>query len=327
MGIKLLVDTTFSNVDIYTGFPASLYQYTATENIELKVQLKVENIGNGGLYNIYLARNGKGVYHLLDVEGNYMDSNRDSTNMLAIPVQTLLVTAGDRWFDFYPIVLKSGDTLDVMCYSTSDTDTAVDGEVRIATDYSIADIADAVCDEVVTSGHSESGSLAKIIADYLDAAGVRAAIGLGSANLDTQLSTIDTVVDGINTKTTNLPASPAAVGSAMTLTSAYDAAKTAAPTASEIDSQLSGMHGAGAWGSGNGGSKSLVYTLTESGTGNPVEGATIELYGEIGMSTLIDQKITNMLGQVTFSNLVAGTYYLKIIKSGYIATTDTEVVT
>lgn len=44
----------------------------------------------------------------------------------------------------------------------------------------------------------------------LDAAGIRTAVGMASANLDTQLS-------GISTKTTNLPASPAAVGSAMTL--------------------------------------------------------------------------------------------------------------
>ena len=59
----------------------------------------------------------------------------------------------------------------------------------------------------------------------LDAAGVRDAVGLASANLDTQLS-------GIHAKTTNLPASPAAVGSEMTLPSAYDAAKTAASAAS-----------------------------------------------------------------------------------------------
>lgn len=52
----------------------------------------------------------------------------------------------------------------------------------------------------------------------LDAAGTRSAVGLASANLDTQLS-------GINSKTTNLPASPAATGDAMTLTSAYDFAK------------------------------------------------------------------------------------------------------
>ena len=59
----------------------------------------------------------------------------------------------------------------------------------------------------------------------LTAADIRNAIGLASANLDTQLSSI-------HAKTTNLPASPAAVGSAMTLTSAYDAAKTASTQAS-----------------------------------------------------------------------------------------------
>lgn len=62
----------------------------------------------------------------------------------------------------------------------------------------------------------------------LDAAGIRTAVGLAGANLDTQLS-------AINSKTTNLPASPAAVGSAMTLTSAYDAAKTAAQAGSQMD--------------------------------------------------------------------------------------------
>ena len=54
----------------------------------------------------------------------------------------------------------------------------------------------------------------------LSAADIRAALGLASANLDSQLS-------GISAKTDNLPASPAAVGSAMTLTAAYDLAKTA----------------------------------------------------------------------------------------------------
>lgn len=44
----------------------------------------------------------------------------------------------------------------------------------------------------------------------LTQADIRTAVGLAAANLDTQLS-------GINAKTTNLPASPAAVGSAMTL--------------------------------------------------------------------------------------------------------------
>lgn len=56
----------------------------------------------------------------------------------------------------------------------------------------------------------------------LDAAGIRAALGLSAANLDSQLT-------GISSKTTNLPASPAAVGSEMTLADgAITAAKIAA---------------------------------------------------------------------------------------------------
>jgi hypothetical protein len=43
----------------------------------------------------------------------------------------------------------------------------------------------------------------------LNAAGVRGAVGLASANLDTQLSTIDTVADGIKAVTDNLPNSGA----------------------------------------------------------------------------------------------------------------------
>lgn len=117
----------------------------------------------------------------------------------------------------------------------------------------------------------------------LDAAGTRTAVGLATANLDTQLSGlptdadvqaaaaaaltaydpptnaemeartlvaasyataaaldaidnyVDTEIAAIKAKTDNLPASPAAVGSAMTLTAAYDAAKTAASQASVDD--------------------------------------------------------------------------------------------
>lgn len=84
----------------------------------------------------------------------------------------------------------------------------------------------------------------------LTAAGTRTALGLASANLDTQLTAIDDFLDtevaAIKAKTDNLPASPAAVGSAMILTVAYDAAKTAAtqtsvddlPTSAELATAL-----------------------------------------------------------------------------------------
>ncbi len=71
------------------------------------------------------------------------------------------------------------------------------------TGASAATIADAVWDELL-SGHVIAGSAGESLADAaagggggLDAAGVRAAIGLASANLDTQLATIDTVADAI----------------------------------------------------------------------------------------------------------------------------------
>lgn len=110
-----------------------------------------------------------------------------------------------------------------------------------------AAIADAVWDEAL-SGHVTAGSAGKALGDIdtdtsailvdtgtdipasitalndLDAAGVRAAVGLAAANLDTQLAAIDDAVDtevasilaavdtevaAIKAKTDNLPASPA----------------------------------------------------------------------------------------------------------------------
>ena len=50
-------------------------------------------------------------------------------------------------------------------------------------------------------------------------------------NAATDAATAAAATAAIQAKTDNLPASPAAVGSAMTLTSAYDAAKTASQAA------------------------------------------------------------------------------------------------
>lgn len=77
----------------------------------------------------------------------------------------------------------------------------------------------------------------------LDAGGVRTAVGLASANLDAQLTTIDDFLDtevaAIKAKTDNLPASPAAVGSAMTLaTDAVSAAALSAGAVTEIQAGL-----------------------------------------------------------------------------------------
>jgi len=62
--------------------------------------------------------------------------------------------------------------------------------------------------------------VATVAAPPLDAAGVRSAVGLGSANLDTQLAAIDDAIDtevaAIKAKTDLIPAAPAAVGDCIT---------------------------------------------------------------------------------------------------------------
>ena len=83
-------------------------------------------------------------------------------------------------------------------------DTVVDA-LKVKTDQLTFTVAGQVDSNALTGG--------------LDAAGVRSAVGLASANLDTQLGAIDTVVDAVKVKTDNLPTDPAdqsAVESAIT---------------------------------------------------------------------------------------------------------------
>lgn len=72
----------------------------------------------------------------------------------------------------------------------------------------------------LTSGLTTNGSIGKLLAAMLDAAGIRAAIGLASANLDTQLS-------AIGNKTTNLPPDPADASDIAALFTALGALVTA----------------------------------------------------------------------------------------------------
>ncbi len=79
--------------------------------------------------------------------------------------------------------------------------------------------------DALTSALTTAGSIGKLLADNINAT-------ISSRASQTSVDTIDDFVDtevaAIKAKTDLIPASPAAVGSAMTLTSAYDAAKTAA---------------------------------------------------------------------------------------------------
>lgn len=86
---------------------------------------------------------------------------------------------------------------------------------------------------------SPTSDVAEVTLGSAGQAAVRTALGMASADLDTQLDAIagyiDTEIAAIKAKTDNLPASPAAVGDAMTLAGdAVDAAALAADAVAEI---------------------------------------------------------------------------------------------
>lgn len=91
---------------------------------------------------------------------------------------------------------------------------AVPGSEMALTDGERTAAAAAVAD-AITTDHGVGSYLRNI--EPLNASDTRAALGMSTANFDTQLGAIGTIVTNIQNKTTNLPASPAAVGSQMNL--------------------------------------------------------------------------------------------------------------
>ena len=103
------------------------------------------------------------------------------------------------WQDFmvvnanvYDSLVGGSDNLQVDTVQIEGSD-ATD-QINAAADTALADY------DPPTKAELDSGLAAL---NDLDAAGVRSAVGLASANLDTQLGTIDTVVDGIQTDLDN----------------------------------------------------------------------------------------------------------------------------
>ena len=141
------------------------------------------------------------------------------------------------------------------------------GTVSDKTGYSLSAGGVQAIWDALTSALTTASSIGKLLVDNinatissrlasasytapLDAAGTRSAIGMASANLDTQLATIagyiDTEVSAIKAKTDLIPASPAAVGSPMTLAAdSVTAAALAADAVAEIQSGLSTLTAAG----------------------------------------------------------------------------------
>jgi hypothetical protein len=124
---------------------------------------------------------------------------------------------------------------------------------------------------------------------------------------------------------------PVAVGdkTGFALTSAYDAAKTAAhasdiPGVAAIDAQLSGAHGAGVWGAGETAHKwsdTIVDTF-----GDPLEGCLVEAYSDSGYTSWITSGKTDATGAISLYFGAAGTYYLRATVDGQLVGHRTAVV-
>ena len=132
------------------------------------------------------------------------------------------------------------------------TNAEFEARTLLAASYATAAALDAVDNYVDTEIAAIKAKTDNLPSDPADQSAVEAAIAAATSTLataanlatlagyvDTEvaaiLAAVDTEVAAIKAKTDNLPASPAAVGSAMTLTAAYDAAKTAATQTSVDD--------------------------------------------------------------------------------------------
>lgn len=95
---------------------------------------------------------------------------------------------------------------------------------------------------------------------------------------------------------------------------------------SHIDTVLTAAHGSGSWVDGGSGSQNFEYTLTDSVTLLPIDGASVDVTTDLAGTNIIASGYTDVFGNVTF-RLDPGTYYLWRSKSGYTFTDpDTEVI-
>lgn len=107
------------------------------------------------------------------------------------------------------------------------------------------------------------------------------------------------------------------------------ASYTAPPTAADIDTELSGTHGAGSWLRSSGsGSVEFVYTVTAAiDLVTPIGQTLVWVTTDSAGNNLVASGYTDDFGDVTLY-LDAGTYYFWRKKSGYDFTNpDSEVVT
>ena len=242
--------------------------------------------------------------------------------------------------------------------AAQDSTVAKDATVMKAADYTAPPSAVQNREEM----DSNSTKLAHLDADIskgLDAAGVRSAVGLTSANLETVLDIISSQI--LTDANIVSDCETAIVNSALTIDSIQSGLATQQgvndalalmeekipSTVDIIDAihdlpdpwakELPGSYPAGSAGKilgsylpGSGtGSVNYTYTLTETkdgiDTGVPIPGADIRVSTDIAGTTIIASSATNTYGQITFL-LDPGTYYFWRQKTGWTFTDPEEVV-
>jgi hypothetical protein len=202
--------------------------------------------------------------------------------------------------------------------------------------------------DALTSALVTAGSIGKRIVDYLTG-DIFARIGAPSG------ASVSVDISAINAKTTNLPASPAAVGSAMTLSAAavdliWDEAQAGHTTAGTFgkyldaqvslagggsltapaiadavwDEAISGHLGLGstgaklsaASGASGAGAIAWTYTVNDTSNGNPISGVRVWITTDQAGTNVIASGETNQFGIATFY-LDAGPVYVWCTKAGY----------
>lgn len=159
-------------------------------------------------------------------------------------------SAGDPWTTPLPGAYGAGTAGNIIGnnLNTTVSSRASQTSVDAIDDYVDTEVAaiKAKTDQLTFTVAGRVDSTTQAGVSTLDASGVRAAVGLAAANLDIQLTAIDDYLDteiaAIKAKTDNLPASPAAVGSAMTLaTDAVSAAALATDAVNEITAAVKAL--------------------------------------------------------------------------------------
>jgi len=168
----------------------------------------------------------------------------------------------------------------------------------------LAVIVSAIWDKLL-SGITTTGSVGKLIKDYLDAA---ISSRLASASYTTP-PTKDQIADQVWDEAMSGHTATGSAGEALS--------NATAPSVNEIDAQLSGVHGAGAWGASAVGT--IAYPDPEEPfleIGNPMVGVKVEAFSNSARTALVDAQITDVNGNFQF-HLNAGTYWFRASLAGH----------